>query len=96
MPRRSTRKVGQDPGVDHDLLSLPIFNILELVMMEFAQILEIVGNKAFPIVCCIVLFYTQYKERERHSAEIKDMTSAINNNTIAINELRGMLQNASK
>ena len=61
-------------------------------MMEFAQILEIVGNKAFPIVCCIVLFFTQYKERERHSEEIKNMTSALNNNTLAINELKGMIQ----
>ena len=60
--------------------------------MEFAQILEIVGNKAFPIVCCIVLFFTQYKERERHSEEIKNMTSALNNNTLAINELKGMIQ----
>ena len=63
-----------------------------MVMMEFAQILEIVGNKAFPIVCCIVLFFTQYKERERHSEEIKNMTSALNNNTLAINELKGMIQ----
>lgn len=65
-------------------------------MMEFAQILEIVGNKAFPIVCCIVLFFTQYKERERHSEELKSMTSAINNNTMAINELKGLLQNVSR
>ena len=63
-----------------------------MVIMEFAQILEIVGNKAFPIVCCIVLFFTQYKERERHSEEIKNMTSALNNNTLAINELKGMIQ----
>lgn len=61
-------------------------------MVEFAQILEIVGNKAFPIVCCIVLFFTQYKERERHSEEIRNMTSALNNNTLAINELKGMIQ----
>ena len=92
MPRRDGRKPGPDPGVDHDLLFLPIYILLEMVMMEFAQILEIVGNKAFPIVCCIVLFFTQYKERERHSEEIKNMTSALNNNTLAINELKGMIQ----
>lgn len=64
----------------------------ELVMVEFAQLMEIIGNKAFPILCCIVLFWSQYKERERHSEEIKNMTSALNNNTLAINELKGMIQ----
>ena len=65
-------------------------------MVEFAQLMEIIGNKAFPIICCIILFWSQYKERERHTEELKSMTSAINNNTMAINELRGLLQNASK
>lgn len=65
-------------------------------MVEFAQLMEIIGNKAFPIICCIILFWSQSKERERHSEELKSMTSAINNNTIAINELKGLLQNVSK
>lgn len=92
MPERDGRKPGPDPGVDHDLLFLPSFNIGELVMMEFSQLIEVIGNKAFPILCCIVLFWSQYKERERHSEEIKNMTSALNNNTLAINELKGMIQ----
>lgn len=95
MPRRDGRKPGPDPGVDHDLLFLPILILLEMVMVEFAQLMEIIGNKAFPIICCIILFWSQSKERERHSEELKSMTSAINNNTIAINELRGLLQHAS-
>lgn len=95
MLERSARKAEQEPGEVHDLLFLPILIFWELVMMEFAQLMEIIGNKAFPILCCIVLFWSQYKERERHSEEIKNMTSAINNNTMAINELRGLLQHAS-
>lgn len=61
--------------------------------MEFSQLIEVIGNKAFPILCCIVLFWSQWKERERHSEEIKSMTSALNNNTLAITELKGMIQN---
>lgn len=64
--------------------------------MEFSQLIEVIGNKAFPILCCIVLFYSQLKERERHSEELKSMTSAINNNTIALTELKGMISNGYK
>ena len=51
-------------------------------MMEFSQLIEVIGNKAFPILCCIVLFWSQYKERERHSEEIKNMAKRLIDDTV--------------
>lgn len=66
--------------------------------MEMETILTAIGSFGFPIVMCIVIcFYVKYiidKNNEqlekitlRHQEESKEMTKAIENNTIAITKL---------
>ena len=59
--------------------------------MEFDNLLTLIGNYAFPICCCIYLFWSATKEREAHKDEMNKMTEALQNNTKAIIELKGML-----
>lgn len=56
--------------------------------MEFEQLLTLIGNYAFPICCCIYLFWSQAKERDAHKEEMNKVTEALHNNTIALTELR--------
>ena len=56
----------------------------------------LIGQYAFPIVCCIALFMSQEKERERHKEECDKWVEALNNNTRVIDALRERLTNGSK
>ncbi len=62
------------------------------------EIWSAVGQYAFPIVMCLVMaWYVKYREdkhseelketRSNHSEELKGMTEAINNNTVALQRL---------
>lgn len=64
--------------------------------MEFDQILTLVGNYAFPICCCIYLFWSSAKERDAHKVETDKLTEALNNNTLALTELCGLVKNGNR
>ena len=74
-------------------LSPPI--ILGGEAMEWTSALEtifsIIGQNAFPIVCCVYLLYDKRRSDDQHKQEIDDlrdtMTTALNNNTIALQKL---------
>lgn len=55
--------------------------------MDFTQIVSLIGNIGFPIVCCVAMFNYITKNEERHKEEMNKMSEAINNNTNAMNEL---------
>lgn len=70
--------------------------------MEFQDILTAITTVGFPIVCCIIMmWYVKYsadKSREelatlnaKHKEEMNEVTSAINNNTLALQKLCDML-----
>lgn len=70
--------------------------------MDFQAILTAVTTVGFPIVCCIIMmWYVKYssdKSREelanlnaKHKEEMTEVTSAINNNTLALQKLCDML-----
>lgn len=59
--------------------------------MEFENILTLIGNYAFPICCCVYLFWSGAKERDTHKDEMNKMTEALQNNTKAIIELKGLI-----
>lgn len=61
--------------------------------MGFDEILTLIGNYAFPICCCVYLFFSSAKEREAHKEEMQKVTDALNSNTIAITELREAFRN---
>ena len=59
--------------------------------MDVQTITTLIGSLGFPIAACIACFYMLNKEREEHKQEMSKVTEAINNNTIALEALRGKL-----
>lgn len=66
--------------------------------MDFNTIIQAVSTIGFPVVMCIVVcFYVKYiidkngeqlhAITEKHREESKEMTTAINNNTLALTRL---------
>lgn len=66
--------------------------------MDFEGIVSLISTIGFPIVCCLMMgWYVKYisdanraeidKINERHRAEMTEVTTAINNNTIALTKL---------
>ena len=71
-------------------------------MMDIQALMQAVTTVGFPIVCCgAMMWYVKYstdKNREevsrlndQHKEEMTDVTTAINNNTIALTRLCEML-----
>lgn len=72
--------------------------------MDAQFILQAVTSVGFPIVCCgAMMWYVKYstdrnredveKLNQQHKEEMKDVTEAINNNTIALQKLCDKLDN---
>lgn len=66
--------------------------------MDYASIGTLIGSYGFPIIACIAMAkYVKYqtdenkaellKLTEEHKSEMKDVTTALNNNTLAIQKL---------
>lgn len=66
--------------------------------MDVNSIVTIISSLGFPIVACVGMgWFVKYttdlhnkdmkEERESHSAEVKQITEAINNNTIVMERL---------
>lgn len=60
---------------------------------------NLLGTYGFPIICCGALFWYVLKkdnDRKEETKELKagfmELSKAINNNTIAMNELKNMLE----
>ena len=61
--------------------------------MDINTIAQLIGSLGFPIAACIACFSMLNKEREERIAEMKEFTKAIDNNTIALEALKGKLDN---
>ena len=48
------------------------------------EIVSIISNIGFPIACCIMLWLRMVKQDENHKAEMQEFSTAIDNNTKAI------------
>lgn len=66
--------------------------------MGFEEIVTLIGNYAFPIAMCILMFIRMEKQDEQHKAEMTALrdsieassnktSEALNNNTLALNTL---------
>ena len=55
--------------------------------MDMDAIVSLFSNLAVPVACLIATFYLWNKEREDHRAETKELTEAINNNTVVMQKL---------
>lgn len=60
--------------------------------MDIQAITTLIGSLGFPIAACIACFYMLNKEREEHKNEMAKVTEAINNNTLALEALKGKLE----
>lgn len=72
--------------------------------MDANAILQAVGTLGFPIVCAVVMaWYVKYmtdrnredidKLNEQHQQEMKEVTTALNNNTLALQKLSDVIGN---
>lgn len=61
--------------------------------MDINTIVQLIGSLGFPIAACIACFSMLNKEREERIAEMKEFTRAIDNNTVALEALKGKLEN---
>lgn len=72
--------------------------------MDVNAILQAVGTLGFPIVCAVAMaWYVKYitdrnredieKLNEQHQHEIKEVTTALNNNTLALQKLSDVMGN---
>lgn len=71
--------------------------------MDIQAILQAITTVGFPIVCCgAMMWYVKYqtdrnredvdKLNEQHRAEMADMTTAVNNNTVVLTRLCEILK----
>lgn len=70
--------------------------------MDINAIIQAIGTVGFPIVCAVAMgWYVKYstdqnredieKLNEQHKQEMSDVTTALNNNTLAIQHLCDMI-----
>lgn len=64
--------------------------------MDASTITTLIGSLGFPIVCCIALFWYITKLTNQHKDEIKELRSAIDNNTNVMNQLVSKLNEKEK
>ena len=51
--------------------------------METMEVIgQFISSYGFPIVACVAMFWYMNKEREAHQVEVKQLTAALNDNTI--------------
>lgn len=84
-----------------------VYNILDekvVKRMDVNVILQAVATLGFPIVCAIAMaWYVKYmadrnredidKLNEQHQHEMKEVTTALNNNTLALQKLSDVIGN---
>lgn len=67
------------------------------------DIMQLIGSYGFPILACIAMaWYVKYttdknredikQSRESHKEEMNKITEALNNNTMAVHDLRVMIE----
>lgn len=60
--------------------------------MDILQtVINLIKDLGFPIAVCIVMFWMNNKQAEQHKEEMTKITDALNNNTLALTELRDKL-----
>ena len=57
------------------------------------EIVQAISSVGFPIVMCIYMVKSMKELNEAHKSEVDGLKEAINNNTIAITELRDKFNN---
>lgn len=61
-------------------------------VMDWGALGQMIGTLGFPIVACIALFYFMKEQLAEHKEEINALKGALEANTIAIVELKGLIE----
>lgn len=61
--------------------------------MEMNDVIQAISTVGFPIVCCGVMFWQNYRIQMIHKEESEQFSKAIENNTTAIQRLTFLLEN---
>jgi hypothetical protein len=64
--------------------------------MDMTTVSQLISSVGFPIAACCGMFWYMNKEREEHAAEVKNLTETINNNTLALTQLKDVLTNKTE
>ena len=56
------------------------------------MLIDIFSNFAVPVACLVACFWLWNKEREDHKAEMKELTQAVQNNTLVVQKLLDKLE----
>lgn len=59
--------------------------------MDVNAFTTLVGSLGFPIVACGAMFYEMHQQSKRHEEEMEKVSDALNNNTLALTELKDKL-----
>ena len=62
-------------------------------MDTLQTVISLIKDLGFPIAVCIAMFWLNNKQVEQHKEEMSKVTDALNNNTLALTELRDRLDN---
>lgn len=84
---RTIRRRNLCARLDRPGTIFPFHNRREKDTMDLAQATQLIGSLGFPIVACIMLYVQMTKQDENHKAEVKQLTDAINNNTLVMQKL---------
>lgn len=64
--------------------------------MDPNAITSLISNLGFPIAVACALFWKMNKQDEDHKQEMQKLTEALNNNTLAITQLKDSLEGQKK
>lgn len=60
--------------------------------MNVNEIINSISSVGFPIIACIALFWKNNQDDIRHQEEMKTMTKALEDNTLAIQKMNDLLE----
>ena len=60
--------------------------------MDVSNLTAIVGTLGFPIVMCLMFFKYIRQMTEQHKQEVKELSEAVNNNTLVMQQLIDKLE----
>lgn len=60
--------------------------------MDPQAVSQFISSVGFPIACTAAMFWMFNKIEDRHKEEVDKLTEALNNNTVALTEIKTMLK----
>lgn len=55
--------------------------------MDIGTITSLIGSVGFPVCVCLICFWYINKQQESHKEEIGNLTNALHNNTVVMQQL---------